>query len=178
MERTTISVDRFAPRAHALWGQQWLLLSAGDFAAGKYNAMTVAWGSIGYIWERPFVQILVRPHRYTFEFLERYDTFTLCAFPAAQRRALQILGARSGRDGDKLAESGLTPQAAQRVAAPVYAEAELAIECRKLYWQDLNPAGFLEGDIAKLYARQDYHRVYFGEVLQVSATDAYAVQDV
>jgi flavin reductase (DIM6/NTAB) family NADH-FMN oxidoreductase RutF len=102
--------------------------------------------------------------------MEQYDTFTLSAFPEKHRQAIQILGSRSGRDGDKIAAAGLTPIAATRVAAPGFAEAELTLECRKMYWDDLDPRQFLDATIAKNYPQKDYHRVYFGEIVAVTQT--------
>lgn len=168
-----IPPDELVLRPHALWGRQWLLLAAGDFAAKRYNCMTVAWGSLGTMWNRPFAQVVVRPTRYTYEFMAAYDTFTLCAFPEALRPALQLLGSRSGRDGDKIAAAGLTPVAASRVAAPAFAEAELVLECRRLYWQDLDPSHWCDPAIEDQYPQRDYHRVTFGEILAVRGTEAH-----
>ena len=81
MALKSIAFDRFHVRSHALWADQWLVLTSGDFDIGSYNAMTVAWGGIGVMWEKPFVHVVVRPTRYTFGFMQRFDTFTLCAFP-------------------------------------------------------------------------------------------------
>ena len=100
-----------------------MLLSAGDFSQGPeaMNAMTVAWGFVGAMWRRPVAITPVRPTRFTYEFMERTDTWTLTAFPERYREALQILGSLSGRTTDKMTESGLTPIAAGTVAAPSYA---------------------------------------------------------
>jgi flavin reductase (DIM6/NTAB) family NADH-FMN oxidoreductase RutF len=156
-----------------LWAEQWLLLTSGDFAAGDYNTMTVAWGSLGTMWWKPFAQVVVRPVRHTYGFLERHDTFTLCAFPERHRGALELLGSRSGRDGDKIAETGLTPIASLAVAAPGFAEAELILECRKIYHDDLDPARFLATDIDGHYPDRDYHRIYYGEILAASGDSRY-----
>lgn len=173
MERSPIDIKHFTAQPYALFEKQWLLLTSGDFAARHFNAMTISWGSIGVIWGRPFAQVVVRPVRYTFEFLEKYDTFTLCAFSRAYHKALSLLGARSGRDGDKIAASGLTPVQARCAAAPAYAEAELVIECRKIYWQDIDPAHFLDAQIDENYPNKDYHRAYFGEILAVEGAQQY-----
>jgi len=167
MTRKQIPFDEFLVKAHHLWAQQWLLLTAGDFAAGQFNTMTVGWGSLGTMWGKPFAQIVVRPTRYTYEFMERYDTFTLCAFPENHRQALQLLGTKSGRDGDKIAEAGLTPIASTQVAAPGFAEAELIVECRKIYWADMDPAHFLDPSIEKNYPQKNYHRIYFGQIVAI-----------
>ncbi len=135
--------------------------------------MTVAWGSFGVMWNKPFVQVVVRPTRYTFEFMNNFDTFTLTAFPEKYRKALSLLGTKSGRDGDKISEAGLTPIAAKKVAAPAFAEADLIIECKKIYWQDFDPAHFLDAKIEKNYPKKDYHRVYFGEIILIQATERY-----
>jgi flavin reductase (DIM6/NTAB) family NADH-FMN oxidoreductase RutF len=173
MTREPIPFDEFLVKAHHLWAKQGLLLTAGDFAEGRLNTMTVGWGSLGMMWGRPFVQVVVRPTRYTYQFMERYDTFTLCAFPEDCYDALQLLGTKSGRDGDKIAESGLIPIASMRVAAPAFAEAELIIECRKIYWDDMVPAHFLNADIEKHYPQRDYHRIYFGQIVAIWGERSY-----
>ncbi|MFC1592282.1 flavin reductase, partial [Thermodesulfobacteriota bacterium] len=151
MQRSAISFDNLMLKSHYVWAKQWLLLTSGDITKKSFNAMTVGWGSFGTMWGKPFAQVVVRPSRYTFEFMQAYDSFTLCGFAEPQRKALQLLGTTSGRDGDKIAEAGLTPVAASAVAAPGYAEAELVVECRKIYWDDFRPAQFLDPAIADSY---------------------------
>jgi flavin reductase (DIM6/NTAB) family NADH-FMN oxidoreductase RutF len=168
-----IAIEKFAIKPMHLWDVQYLLLTSGDFAAGHFNAMTVGWGSIGYMWRRPFVQVVVRPVRYTYEFIERYPTFTVCAFPKEQHAALQLLGTKSGRDLDKIAASGLTPVTSEKVAAPAYAESELVLECRKMYWDDFNPEHFLDPEIEARYPNKDYHRIYFGEIVSMRGTEKF-----
>src|SRR5512137_3109350 len=102
MNRQPIDLPRLILRPMYLWGTQHLVLTSGDFGQEAFNAMTIGWGSLGIMWSRPFVQVVVRPTRYTYEFMERYDTFTVCDFPARYADALDLLGNRSGRDGDKI----------------------------------------------------------------------------
>jgi flavin reductase (DIM6/NTAB) family NADH-FMN oxidoreductase RutF len=150
----------------------WMLLSTGDYSAGAaaINAMTVAWGFVGAMWRRPVAITPVRPTHYTYELMERTDTWTLTAFPDAYREALQVLGSRSGRNTDKLTESGLTPIAADTVAAPSYAEATLCIECRTIYYNDIVPARMLDRSLDDHY-ENDYHRMYYGEILAVQISE-------
>ena len=173
MERKPIAIDHLSVMAYGLFENQWLLLTSGDYAAAKYNAMTISWGSLGVIWGRPFAQVVVRPVRYTYTFMEQYDSFTLCAFPKEQRRALSLLGSKSGRDGDKIRQSGLTPVPSTQVSAPGFAEAELILECRKIYWQDFDPSHFINPAVEQNYPDKDYHRIYYGEIVAVLGTDAY-----
>ena len=174
MARRSIAPENLSVRSHHLWAAQWLLLTSGDFSAGRFNTMTVGWGSIGTMWGRPFAQVVVRPVRYTYEFMEQYDTFTLSAFPDQHRPALQLLGSKSGRDGDKIAEAGLTPIPSSQVAAPAFEEADLILECRKIYAQDMDPACFLDPAIDENYPKKDYHRIYYGEILAVHGEDQYS----
>ena len=174
MERHHISQNDFVVNAHNCWANQWLLLAAGDFHTGKFNAMTVGWGSFGTMWGKPFAQVVVRPVRYTYEFMNNYDTFTLSAFPESQKKILQICGSKSGRHVNKILEAGLTPIASSQVSAPGFAEAELIVECRKMYWDDLEPSRFLDPAINANYPAKDYHRIYFGEIVAMTGSEKYS----
>ena len=155
----------FLTRPVDIWLKKWFLLTAGD--RDHYNTMAVAWGSIGAMWNRPFVQVVVRPSRHTYNFINRTDTFTLCTFPEQYRDAVNLLGTKSGRDGDKIKESGLTVIPSSVVEAPAFAEADLILECRKMYWQDMEPENFLDEKIRGNYPEGDFHRIFFGRILKV-----------
>ena len=172
-ERSPINMDSFIIQAHSLWLKKWLVLTCGDFEKGTFNAMTVGWGSFGIMWNKPFAQVVVRPTRYTYEFMEKYESFTLCAFPKEYRKALRVIGSKSGRDGNKIAEAGLTPIASAKVASPGFAQAELIVELKKMYWSDFDPDHFLDNTIENNYPLKDYHRAYFGEILAINATPSY-----
>ena len=176
MTRQAIAFNDLSVRIHRLWTLQSMLLTAGDFEAGDYNTMAVGWGSIGALWEMPMVQVVVRPQRYTYEFMGRYDTFTLTALPPEHRTALELLGTRSGRGGDKITEAGLTPIASTQVAAPGFDEAELIIECRKTYWGDFDPTHFVDPKISRFYANGDYHRFYYGTIVAISGVASYVAE--
>ena len=171
--RNPIPVEDFKSRIFHLWDVQSLLLTSGDFSTHHFNAMTIGWGSIGYIWRRPFIQVVVRPTRYTYEFMEKYDTFTVCAFPNKYHSALNLLGNRSGRDGDKISESGLTPIASSVIPAPGYSQASLILECKKIYWDDFRPDHFIDPAIDQQYPKKDYHRLYFGEILAIFGNKSF-----
>ena len=171
MKRRPIPINLFDIPVFRSW-DQWFLLTAGDYSQGQFNTMTVSWGMLGVMWNKAVAQVVVRPTRYTYSFIEKYPDFTLCAFPEEYRSTLSILGTRSGRAGNKIKESGLTPIACQKVAAPAFDEAELVLECRKAYFDDFEPAHFLADYIAGEYDN-DYHRSYLGEILNVEGTDAY-----
>ncbi len=173
MQRSDIPLEELlVPPVH-LWHRQWLLLAAGDLEKADYNVMTVGWGSFGVMWNKPIAMIVVRPTRHTIRFTEAFDSFTLCAFPEEHRRKLSYCGSRSGRDEDKVKACGLTPLRSRLVAAPGFEEAELIIECRKIYADDLDPSRFLDASIKSHYPKKDYHRMYFGEIVAMAGTPAW-----
>jgi len=158
-----VDVMKLSVDAVDLWMKRWLVLTAGTL--DDCNMMTVAWGSVGCMWAKPFAQVVVRPQRYTRGYMDRMETFTLCAFPEQYRKDLQVLGTVSGRDGDKLAQTGLTMIPSRNVAAPSYKEADLILECRTIYYQDMDPDGFVDESIESNYPAEDYHRIYYGEIV-------------
>ena len=145
-------------------GDQWMLITAGSGA--RCNTMTASWGGLGVLWHKPVATIYVRPQRYTYEFVEREDYFTLCFFGPEHRRALALCGAKSGRDVDKVKECGFTVETGEG-ETPYFAQAELVLVCKKLYRQDLDPACFLAPEIEDNYPEKDYHRMYIGEIVEV-----------
>ena len=155
------------------WNDDWFLLTSGKLPDGSYNTMTVAWGSIGVMWSRPFAMAVVRPTRYTYEFMERNPDFTLSMLGQEYHDALMLCGTRSGREMDKVAESGLTPVAGRRVGSPAFDEALLIVECRTIYRDWIRPEGFMDPSLDDNYSAGDYHRVYYGEIVHVEGTGAF-----
>ncbi|MCL2487580.1 MAG: flavin reductase [Oscillospiraceae bacterium] len=144
-------------------GRDWMLLTAGK--EGKYNTMTASWGGMGVLWNTDVVFAVVRPSRYTYEFFERERHFSLSFFGNSFKRALQFCGTQSGRDCDKVSEAGLLPLF--DAPAPYFNEARIAICCKKLYTQDIDPEKFLDPTIASHYPNGDYHRMYIGEIKKI-----------
>jgi len=173
VQRTDIDPARLRLPVVSAWKDRWFLLAAGDLAAGSFNVMTVAWGALGCMWSRPLAMIVVRPTRYTYTFFEKHRDFTLNRFPAGFEDKLNYCGSHSGRDVDKIRQTGLTPIACRRVAAPGFEQAELILECRVSYFNDLDPSRFLEEYIEGNYPNKDYHRMFFGEILAASGTADY-----
>jgi len=169
-----IAVEGFAPDIFTLFDQGWFLLTAGEFASGRFNTMTVGWGFMGTMWARPVVMAVVRPQRYTMEFINNYDSFTLSALPVDFRPALALLGRESGRDGDKIAKAGLTPIAASTVSAPTFAEAELVIECRKQTVGRFRAPDFVNKKLIRdFYPERDFHQMVTGAVAAVHGAEKY-----
>jgi flavin reductase (DIM6/NTAB) family NADH-FMN oxidoreductase RutF len=169
-----IPVYDFMPRIHQLWDNQWFLLTSGNYVANHYNTMTVAWGYFGIMWNKPVAAVVVRPTRYTFEFMNRYKTFTLSAFDKKYKNDLNLLGSKSGREGDKIAETKLTVAPSSKVEAPTFQEASLIVECKTIYFDDFKPEQFLDPSIERNYPLKDYHRIFFGEIVLIRGTGEFA----
>jgi len=148
-----------------LIGSDWMLITAGPPEA--YNTMTASWGGLGVIWNKNVCWCVIRPGRHTYEFIEKADVFTLSFFEEEQRDALNYCGSHSGRDVDKAAATGLTPVAGSLRGTTTFQQARMVVECRKIYFQDIDPAHFLDPGIEANYPQKDYHRMYFGEVVNV-----------
>ncbi|MBU4487390.1 MAG: flavin reductase [Candidatus Delongbacteria bacterium] len=174
MKRSEIKFDDFKPEIFNLWGKQWMLLTSGEMEHDSFNTMTVGWGSIGIMWNKPFVQVVVRPTRYTREFMERYETFTLSAFSEDYKKELSYLGSVSGKDVNKIEKSGLKVEPSKLVKCPCFNEAELVIECKKIYSSRFTANEFIDQSIKNNYPKEDYHLVYFGQVLCISGIEKYS----
>lgn len=146
---------------HAI-GSGWMLITAGD--AARCNTMTASWGLVGEMWGKHAAMVVIRPSRYTKEFVDKHERLTLSFFGEQHRKALQYCGTHSGRDGDKIAEAGLTV-ALTDGGTPALAEARLVLECRKMYVDDLHEANFLERkSVEKWYPQRDFHTFYILEI--------------
>lgn len=141
----------------------WALVSAAD--GEKWNTMTISWGGVGELWGKDVVFAFIRPQRYTKEFMDKSDYFTVSFFDEEYKDALKICGTKSGRDCDKINLAGLS---AQFDGVAVYpAEAKLVIKCRKIAVQKMDNAGFIDPSIESNYKSGDYHFIYVGEIEKV-----------
>ena len=148
-----------------LIGHDWMLLTAAK-PDGSFNTMTASWGGVGVLWNKPVLYCFIRPQRYTHEFTEASDRISATFFSEEYRAALTLCGRKSGRELDKVKESGLTPVTSD--AGHVYfAEAKLVLNGKKLYTGKIDPTGFADAAIDKNYALKDYHTVYVYEIEEV-----------
>ena len=143
--------------------KNWALLSAGN--KDSFNTMTISWGMLGTIWSRPAATVYVRTSRYTHEFMEREDTFTVSFFPESMKDVLKTAGTRSGREIDKMHLPGLELRG--DTDAIVFRNAEITLVCKKLFVQRLNEDNIPKEVLASHYPTRDMHDMYIGEVIDV-----------
>lgn len=149
-------------------GKDWMLVTAGD--ENGWNTMTASWGFMGVMWGKNVATTVIRPQRYTREFADKADYFTLSFFGEDMRKALSYCGSHSGRDVNKAEETGLTPVFVD--GTTTFEQAETVIVCKKLYVQEMTPESFEDNTIdEKWYAEKDYHIQYIGEIKSVYVKD-------
>lgn len=143
---------------------KWMLVTAEK--AGKVNTMTASWGGFGIMWGKEVVFVVIRPQRYTKEFVDASESFSLTFFDNSYKKQLGYLGKISGRDEDKIKETGLT--VINGVDAPYFDEAETVIVAKKLYAQPMGEEFFIEkGIIEDWYPNKDLHILYVAEVTKI-----------
>ena len=146
-------------------GKEWALVSAGS--KKKANTMTVSWGGVGVLWGKNVAFIFIRDSRYTKEFIDANDFFSVSFLNDQYREALNYCGSHSGRDEDKLKNAGLNWN--YKLSIPFVDEGNLILLCQKLSATKITDESFLVPDIKKWYADKDMHTMYVAEILEVLA---------
>ena len=145
-----------------LIGEQWMLITAGT--PEHCNTMTASWGGLGVLWGADVATCYIRPQRYTYEFIEKSDYFTLSFLEETYRKQLALCGAKSGREVDKVKECGFTVAQAQG-GAPYFEQADLVFVCRKRMVVPMDPAAMPQ-DVKEKWYENDYHIMYWGEIVE------------
>ncbi|MFC2295359.1 MAG: flavin reductase, partial [Leptotrichia hongkongensis] len=162
-----IKIQDFDLNPFTSTGKDWSLVTAGD--ENGINTMTVTWGMMGYLWRGPVISVYIRPTRYTKKFVDEQNCFSLSFFNG-YKKELHVLGLKSGRDVDKIAEVGFNPIFLDGV--PAFEEAKLVIVAEKLYIDDIKPENFIDKSIPeKLYTKEEPHIVYTGRVKKIYVKD-------
>lgn len=165
MEFKEVKIEELSMNPFTKIGKEWLLISAGN--QEKSNTMTASWGAMGVMWGKNAVTVYIRPQRYTKEFVDREETFTISVLGEEYRKALNFCGSKSGKDtDDKIREAGLTPYYLDGTVG--IEEADMIMVCRKMYHDVIKPECFddTEND-GKWYPQKDYHMMYIAEVMKV-----------
>ena len=147
-------------------GKEWMLITAGD--KDKFNTMTASWGGIGVIWGVTASFCFIRQSRYTHQFISDNDYYTLSFFGGKMMEELTYCGKNSGRDVNKIQETGLLPVFDEQ--APYFEQAELVLICQKMYSQSMTPENFADKTIVdKMYSDSDWHDMFIGKIVKVIA---------
>ncbi len=156
-------IMEFTTDIFKLFDKKWALVTAGT--KDKINTMTVSWGGLGTIWNKPVATIYIRTSRYTHEFVDDNDYFTMSIYPEECKKILAVLGSKSGRDIDKMHESGLTPKELSQ--SMTFEEAEVTLVCKKLFKQRVELANMPKEVVNQWYDNDAEHDMYIGEVVEI-----------
>ena len=160
-----IPAEEICQNTFTLIGKEWMLVTAQK-PDGTINTMTASWGGMGVLWNKNVAFVVIRPQRYTKEFVDAADSFSLTFFGSEYKKQLMYLGTVSGRDEDKIANAGLTTAAYDGV--PYLEEAKMVLICRKLFVQDMTDAAFVAKSVPKeVYPTGDFHTLYIAEIESV-----------
>ena len=141
---------------------EWMLISAGNEKG--YNMMTASWGFAGEVWGNDSVMALIRPQRYTMDYVNQNDCFTL-SFYGDRKDIHSVCGSKSGRDVDKTALTGLTPVFADN--SVYFDEARLVIVCKKQYVDVMKKECFIDKTPLDCYKENDFHYMIIGKIEKV-----------
>lgn len=160
----TIKAEEISNNPFQLIGKDWMLITAAK--ENKVNTMTASWGGVGVMWGKNVVYVVIRPQRYTKEFIDANTSFSLTFFSEEYKKQLSYLGSVSGKEEDKIKKSGLTLETRSQI--PYFAEGKLVLLCHKLFAQPLQEESFLNQElIEKWYPQKDYHILYIAEITEV-----------
>ncbi len=145
-------------------------LSKGAFlnvrSAQEDNTMTIAWGSIGFMWGKPIFMVMVRYSRHTYQLIEQADCFTVSIPLQGQlKKELGHCGSQSGRDCNKWQELNLSKLEAHQVNAPLVGECDLHYECKIISKQEVTTSSVTSDMVTTFYNTNDYHVLYYGEIV-------------
>ncbi len=140
-----------------------ILLVAGD----PPNPMTIGWATMGYIWHKQIMTVLVRPTRHTFMLMESIKDFSVCILPVENHKELTLCGTRSGRDTDKVKACNFHIEKCMKAQSHFITESSYHYECRIVHKHFLDPNTLDPVVINRFYPLRDFHMVYYGEILGI-----------
>ena len=158
-----MKIDDYNVNIFKKFNNDWALLTVGD--KNKYNTMAISWGTLGTLWHKEVVIVFVRKSRYTHEFIENNEYFTVSFYSDEYKKDLGILGSVSGRDKDKVSLTKLTPEFLDNTTT--FKEASETLVCKKIYMQDMDINSIPSDIKEKLYSDFDIHTIVVGEVVDI-----------
>lgn len=158
-----VDINKIPFNPFEMIGNEWTLITAKK--EGVVNTMTASWGTTGVFWGKNVIQVGIRPQRYTKEFVDAADVFTVSFFGGDYKKELGYFGSVSGRDEDKIARMNFHVTEVEE-GAPSFEEASLVLVCKPLMVSTLDPSTFVDAETDKqFYAAKDYHCMYMAEII-------------
>jgi len=133
-------------------------------AGNEKNVMTIGWALTGFIWRRSTMMVAVRNTRFTYGLMEKASSFSVSVPTGPMEKAIEFCGTQSGRSVDKIKECKWTLVPGKKAQTPILDIPGYHYECRLIYKTPLDPK-FMPKELQSLYPQNDYHTLYFGEIL-------------
>lgn len=159
-----IAPDKIPGNIIKMLSEDWMLITAGNDE--KYNPMTASWGGLGYLYNKPVAFCFISPARYTYEIMDKGDTYTLSFYTETYREALNYCGNNSGKNTDKVKAAGLTPITTPS-GSKAFSEAWMIIECKKMISQPISLDAISNEQLKKEWSGKQMHQMFVGEILNV-----------
>ena len=141
-------------------------------AGGRTNTMAISWGTLGIQWNTPIFTVFVRGCRHTGPMLDESMEFTVnIPLEPVDKNIIRVCRSLSGRDPDKFALLGLTPEEPEVISAPGIRQLPLTLECKVVYAQQQYPEHMMDAELPTHYPENsqdihaDYHTAYYGQIL-------------
>lgn len=158
-----MKLEEIQTKPFILFDKDWALITAGD--KNKYNTMTISWGTMGTIWNKPVVIVFVKPIRYTHSFMMNNDYFTVSFYDEKYRHDLQTLGSKSGKNEDKISLTDLHPVFLEN--GVTFKEAKQTYVLKKIYASSLDSKAIPNFAHNTYYLNEEEHYMFIGEVEEV-----------
>ena len=149
------------------FAEEWALITAGN--REDYNMMTASWGFAGEMWGNDSIAVVVRPQRYTMDYIEKSDYFTV-SFYGDNKAIHKVCGSKTGREINKTKEANLTPVANEKYV--YFKEARMVLVVKKQFVQQISEDAFIDKTVIdKWYPEKDYHNMIIGKIEKVLIAD-------
>ncbi len=141
----------------------WILISAGNLT--KYNMMTASWATFGILWNKPIAQVFIRPSRYTYDFIDENEFFSICFFNDSYKDILALLGSKSGKNFNKMKIQGLNPIDYENKTI-YFEQSEQVLILKKIYKTKFD-GNDIDKDVKSLFYpdNKDFHFIFYGQIV-------------
>lgn len=160
----SIAPDKIPGNIIKMLRDDWMLITAGNDQ--QFNMMTAGWGGLGMMFGKPVAFCFIAPTRFTYQLMEKGDTYTLSFYTETYRDALKVCGSKSGKDTDKVKASGLTPLTTPN-GSKAFSEAWMIIECSKTVAQSITPEAITDPKLKEEWSTKQLYKMFIGEIVNV-----------
>ncbi len=136
-----------------MWPMRHFLVTCGEIEV-KSNIIAVSF-CMPVSKEPPLIACAIGKKSFSYELIKSNNEFIVNIPPAQLEPRIYYCGFHSGYQVDKFKETGLTPQPARKVRAPIIAECLAHIECKVKQEIETGDKNLFIGEVIEAYANED-----------------------